>query len=85
MNVAVKPEKVHIDAPLAGKLSLVSGSTSSIGLGIARALPAAGSGIVLDGFGKPDEVAALVHFLSSADCSFTTGFCFDISGGRATY
>ncbi len=35
--------------------------------------------------GKPDEVAALVHFLSSADCSFTTGFCFDISGGRATY
>jgi 2-dehydro-3-deoxy-L-rhamnonate dehydrogenase (NAD+) len=35
--------------------------------------------------GKPDEVAALVHFLSSGDCSFTTGFCFDISGGRATY
>ena len=30
-------------------------------------------------------IAALVHFLSSADCSFTTGFCFDISGGRATY
>ena len=30
--------------------------------------------------GKPDEVAALVHFLSSADCSFTTGFCFGIIG-----
>lgn len=35
--------------------------------------------------GKPAEVAALVHFLASDDCSFTTGGCFDISGGRATY
>jgi 3-oxoacyl-[acyl-carrier protein] reductase len=35
--------------------------------------------------GKPDEVANLIHFLSSRECSFTTGFCFDISGGRATY
>lgn len=43
------------------------------------------SKIPLGRTGKPDEVAALVHFLSSADCSFTTGFCFDISGGRATY
>ncbi len=43
------------------------------------------SKIPLGRTGQPDEVAALVHFLSSADCSFTTGFCFDISGGRATY
>ncbi len=43
------------------------------------------SKIPLGRTGKPDEVAALVHFLSSKDCSFTTGFCFDISGGRATY
>ena len=35
--------------------------------------------------GKPAEVAALVHFLASDDCSFTTGACIDISGGRATY
>jgi len=35
--------------------------------------------------GRPAEVAALVHFLASDDCSFTTGGCFDISGGRATY
>jgi 3-oxoacyl-[acyl-carrier protein] reductase len=32
-----------------------------------------------------DEIAALVAFCASADCSFTTGAVFDISGGRATY
>jgi 3-oxoacyl-[acyl-carrier protein] reductase len=35
--------------------------------------------------GEPAEVAALVHFLVSQDASFTTGQCYDISGGRATY
>jgi 3-oxoacyl-[acyl-carrier protein] reductase len=35
--------------------------------------------------GQPEEVAALIHFLASDDCSFTTGACLDISGGRATY
>ena len=43
------------------------------------------SKIPLGRTGKPDEVAALVHFLSSKECSFTTGQCYDISGGRATY
>jgi 3-oxoacyl-[acyl-carrier protein] reductase len=35
--------------------------------------------------GEPDEIAAVVHFLSSPDCSFVTGQCYDASGGRATY
>ena len=35
--------------------------------------------------GRPEEVAALVHYLASAEASFTTGQCYDISGGRATY
>ena len=35
--------------------------------------------------GEISEVAALVAWLSSAECSFSTGAVFDISGGRATY
>lgn len=35
--------------------------------------------------GKVEEIAALVHFLASSEASFTTGQCYDISGGRATY
>jgi NAD(P)-dependent dehydrogenase (short-subunit alcohol dehydrogenase family) len=35
--------------------------------------------------GKPEEIAAVVHFLASPDCSFVTGQCYDVSGGRATY
>ncbi len=35
--------------------------------------------------GEPDEVAALVTWLCSDLCSFSTGAVFDISGGRATY
>ena len=35
--------------------------------------------------GQPEEVAALVAFLASDKLSFSTGFCYDISGGRATY
>ena|SRR5918995_1824392 len=35
--------------------------------------------------GEPDEVAALVCWLASDECSFSTGATFDISGGRAVY
>jgi 3-oxoacyl-[acyl-carrier protein] reductase len=36
-------------------------------------------------FVEVDEIAAVVAFCASADCSFTTGSVIDISGGRATY
>ncbi len=36
-------------------------------------------------FGEIDEVASLVLWLASEECSFSTGAVFDVSGGRATY
>jgi NAD(P)-dependent dehydrogenase (short-subunit alcohol dehydrogenase family) len=43
------------------------------------------SKIPMGRFGKTGEAAALVAWLCSEDCSFTTGGVFDLSGGRATY
>jgi len=43
------------------------------------------SKIPMGRLGRVDEVAALVCWLASEECSFSTGAVFDISGGRATY
>jgi 3-oxoacyl-[acyl-carrier protein] reductase len=43
------------------------------------------SKIPIGRFGGIDEVASLVCWLASEECSFSTGAAFDISGGRATY
>jgi 3-oxoacyl-[acyl-carrier protein] reductase len=34
---------------------------------------------------RPEEIAHVVHFLCSSECSFVTAQCYDASGGRATY
>jgi 3-oxoacyl-[acyl-carrier protein] reductase len=41
--------------------------------------------IPLGRFGTPGEIAALVGWLCTEECSFSTGAVFDLSGGRATY
>jgi 2-dehydro-3-deoxy-L-rhamnonate dehydrogenase (NAD+) len=43
------------------------------------------SKIPMGRFGTPDEVAALVGWLCTEECSFSTGAVFDLSGGRSTY
>jgi NAD(P)-dependent dehydrogenase (short-subunit alcohol dehydrogenase family) len=43
------------------------------------------SRIPMNRFVEPAEVAAMICWLASEECSFTTGGVFDISGGRATY
>lgn len=43
------------------------------------------SKIPLGRFGEIDEIAAMVAWLCTEECSFSTGATFDLSGGRATY
>jgi 3-hydroxybutyrate dehydrogenase len=59
VNIAMTERKPAAARPLKDKVSLITGSTSGIGLGIARALAGAGSAIVLNGFGKPEEIEAV--------------------------
>ncbi len=61
-----------IDTPILGQLS-----AEHIGYMVER--------IPLGRVGRPEEVAHLIAFLASEDLTFSTGACFDISGGRAVY
>ena len=65
MNIQLKRETAHAAVkPLAGKVSLVTGSTSGIGLGIARALAQAGSTVVLNGLGTASEIENIKRQIS---------------------
>jgi 3-hydroxybutyrate dehydrogenase len=57
MNIHTSVSAAPTAASLDGKVALVTGSTSGIGLGIARALAAAGCAVMLNGFGKPEDIA----------------------------
>ena len=60
MSIQLKTQSARsYTAPLADRVSLITGSTSGIGLGIARALAKAGSAVVLNGFGAAAEIAAI--------------------------
>lgn len=54
---------------LEGKRALVTGSTSGIGLAVARALRSEGAEVILNGFGNEDEIAELVEELSATHSS----------------
>jgi 3-hydroxybutyrate dehydrogenase len=51
---------------LKGKTALVTGSTSGIGLGIARAMAREGANVVLNGFGNADEIDIIRHEMANA-------------------
>jgi NAD(P)-dependent dehydrogenase (short-subunit alcohol dehydrogenase family) len=63
-----------------GRSAIVTGGASGI-----EHLKYMLSKIPIRRLGQPEEVAALVSWLCSEECTFSTGAVFDISGGRATY
>ena len=73
MNIQLKTQSSSAPRFLSGKVSLVTGSTSGIGLGIARALAEAGSAVVLNGFGAAPEIARTGDQIS-ADYGVTVSY-----------
>ncbi len=77
-ELAATPIRVNCVTPAAVKTPLFAQMTQQqIGWMLSK--------IPLGRFGEIDEVASLVLWLASDECSFSTGAVFDISGGRATY
>lgn len=64
---------------LNGKVALVTGSTSGIGLGIATALASAGASVVLNGFGDAGEIEAVRSSLAAASGAYVAYHGADLS------
>ena len=82
MNDTTTQRSASAAQPLKDKVSLVTGSTSGIGLGIARALAAEGSAVVLNGFGKPEEIEAAKSAskpISECPCAIPPPTCRNLS------
>ena len=88
---------VHVDGTIygfdMGTLRAIDAATGESkwahrGLGTGSLIAAGGLLYVLSDRGRlvlVEEIADTIAFMTSEECSFTTGFTFDISGGRATY
>ncbi|WP_341645490.1 SDR family oxidoreductase [Thauera sp. SDU_THAU2] len=70
--------RVNAVAPAAVKTALVEQMSPELRAAMLAKVPMGRPGL-------PEEVANMVAWLASEECSFTTGATFDLSGGRATY
>src|SRR5215207_5866347 len=59
LTVVPRPATMPATRPLAGRAAIVTGSTSGIGLGIAKALADAGADVMLNGFGDAGAISRL--------------------------
>jgi 2-dehydro-3-deoxy-L-rhamnonate dehydrogenase (NAD+) len=77
-ELAATPVRVNCVTPAAVKTPIFEQMTEAqIGYMLSK--------IPIGRFGLIEEVAALVCWLASEECAFSTGAVFDVSGGRATY
>ena len=76
------PGKSVYSERFSNRVAVVTGGASGVGLEVAARIATEGGEVTL---GKTEEVAALVCWLASEECSFSTAATFDISGGRTTY
>jgi len=77
-ELATKGVLVNCVTPAAAKTDIFAQMTEAhIGFMLSK--------IPMGRFVEPEEIASLICWLASPDCSFSTGGVFDISGGRATY
>ena len=73
---------IDIKVPLEGKVALVTGSTSGIGLATARALSSNGASVALHGLGDPDDIAGIVNEFTTRP-SQTKHYAHDLSNHDA--
>lgn len=74
MNVIGNLSAVERSTRLAGRTAIVTGSTSGIGLGVARALAANGATVVLNGFGPKEEIE---RTCADIETDFGVGVAYD--------
>jgi 3-hydroxybutyrate dehydrogenase len=70
MQQMQKFDRAELARPLAGKVAIVTGSTSGIGLGIARAFAQAGADVVINGLGEQKEIEFVCNELENG-CPFS--------------
>jgi 3-hydroxybutyrate dehydrogenase len=69
MNIQHSPSPTASAGTLKGKVAIITGSTSGIGLGIARAFADAGASLVVNGLGRPEEIETTLDSLQQGQGS----------------